>query len=44
MPLHYAAEKNNKKIGQFLISKGDDINARDNQCKTPLSHNCDWIK
>ena len=28
-PLHYAAEKNSKEIGEILISKGADINAKD---------------
>ena len=28
-PLHYAAEKNSKEIGELLISKGADINAKD---------------
>ena len=28
-PLHYAAEKNSKEIGELLISKGADINAID---------------
>ena len=28
-PLHYAAEKNSKEIGELLISKGADINAED---------------
>ena len=28
-PLHYAAEKNSKDIGELLISKGADINAKD---------------
>ena len=28
-PLHFAAEKNSKEIGQLLISKGADINAID---------------
>ena len=28
MPLHYAAEKNSKEIGELLISKGADINAK----------------
>ena len=28
-PLHYAAKKNSKEIGELLISKGADINARD---------------
>ena len=27
-PLHYAAEKNSKEIGELLISKGADINAK----------------
>ena len=29
-PLHIAAEKDSIKIGEILISKGDDINAKDN--------------
>ena len=28
-PLHYAAENNSKEIGEILISKGVDINAKD---------------
>ena len=28
-PLHYAAEKNSKEIGELLISKGADMNAKD---------------
>ena len=28
-PLHYAAENNSKKIGEVLISKGADINAKE---------------
>ena len=28
--LHYAAKKNSKEIGEILISKGADINAKDN--------------
>ena len=28
MPLHYAAENNSKEIGELLISKGTDINAK----------------
>ena len=28
-PLHYAAEKDSNKIGEILISKGADINAKD---------------
>ena len=28
-PLHYAAEANFKEIGELLISKGADINAKD---------------
>ena len=28
-PLHYAAKKNSKEIGELLISKGADINAKD---------------
>ena len=28
-PLHYAAENNSKEIGEILISKGTDINAKD---------------
>jgi len=28
-PLHYAAEKNYKDIGEYLISKGVDINTKD---------------
>ena len=27
-PLHYAAEKDSNKIGEMLISKGADINAK----------------
>ena len=27
-PLHYAAENNSKEIGELLISKGADINAK----------------
>ena len=27
-PLHYAAENNSKEIGEVLISKGADINAK----------------
>ena len=29
MPLHIAALKNSKEIGELLISKGADINAKD---------------
>ena len=29
MPLHYAAKYNSKEIGELLISKGADINAKD---------------
>ena len=28
-PLHYAAYNNSKEIGEVLISKGADINAKD---------------
>ena len=28
-PLHYAAKNNSKEIGEILISKGADINAKD---------------
>ena len=28
-PLHFAAEKNSKEVGELLISKGADINAKD---------------
>ena len=28
-PLHFAAENNSKKMGELLISKGVDINAKD---------------
>ena len=28
-PLHYAARDNSKEIGEILISKGADINAKD---------------
>ena len=28
-PLHFAAENNSKEIGEILISKGADINAKD---------------
>ena len=28
-PLHYAVENNSKEIGEILISKGADINAKD---------------
>ena len=28
-PLHYAAENDSNKIGEILISKGADINAKD---------------
>ena len=28
-PLHYAAQNNSKEIGELLISKGADINAKD---------------
>ena len=28
-PLHWAAEKDSNKIGEILISKGADINAKD---------------
>ena len=28
-PLHYTAEQNSKEIGELLISKGADINAKD---------------
>ena len=28
-PLHSAAEKNSKEIGEILISKGADINSKD---------------
>ena len=28
-PLHYAANNNSKEIGEILISKGADINAKD---------------
>ena len=28
-PLHYAAENDSNKIGELLISKGADINAKD---------------
>ena len=28
-PLHYAAKKNSKEIGEILISKGADVNAKD---------------
>ena len=29
IPLHIAAENNSKEIGEILISKGADINAKD---------------
>ena len=28
-PLHYAAKHNSKEIGELLISRGADINAKD---------------
>ena len=36
-PLHFAAEMGDKKIVEFLISMGEDINARNDDCnQTPL--------
>ena len=35
-PLHIAAENNSKEIGELLISKGADINAKDINYQTIL--------
>ena len=35
-PLHVAVKNDSIKVGELLISKGADINAKDNKGKTPL--------
>ena len=39
-PLHFAAEAGSKKITEWLISIGADVNAKDHTGKTPL----DWAE
>ncbi|XP_059470956.1 ankyrin-3-like isoform X1 [Neocloeon triangulifer] len=34
--LHFAAGKGHVTLAEFLLSKGADVNARDDECKTPL--------
>ena len=36
MPIHYAAEKNSKEIGEILITNGADINAKDMKYQTMI--------
>ena len=37
-PLYYAAENNSKEIGELLISKGADINAKDIIYQITINH------
>ena len=37
-PLHFAAENDSIKIGELLISKGADINAKDIIYQIPKNH------
>ena len=37
-PLHLAAEKDSNKIGELLISKGADINAKDIIYQITINH------